>query len=273
MEDENDPICRHAGWLPPWLLLGPDKVQGRSLDILERASERAPAEEGDDLSKDSDFIATTASVDRYGDIVEVHTLRTGPFVRNPVVLSDHFERDVVGRARLRKVRDGNNTVQAVTTRVRWDDAPVNPRGMLIAHQHRNDFRRAVSIGFLPDETVSRADLPEDDPRAVRDPNVSRWTAGYLFRKAELVEISSVGVPANRDALQQGYNAAHAGTDEALDRYLRETLPRDVATHLRTALREPEVRTAILAVVYGDATEHSRRTGAAAPPTFRNPWEG
>jgi uncharacterized protein len=198
-----------------------------------------------------DFIASTGSIDRMGDVVEQSTWKLGGFRSNPVILADHRV-PVVGRAQ----RIGKTKTEAgafeLRMNVKFDEAEVNPVGRLLAHQHRNGFRRAVSVGFLPGEAKSRTELSPDDPLWVDPTKTSRWMAGYVFRHNELLEVSSVGVPANRDALQLSVHALQADTpDAAIERFVRGGSSRSVADQILDALKNAEVKRAILGLIYAE----------------------
>ncbi len=205
-----------------------------------------------------EFVASTGSVDRMGDVVEQSTWKLRSWRANPVILADH-RAPVVGRGAA-KVSRGEAEARLML-RVWWDEASLNPTGMLLAHQHRNGFRRAVSVGFLPGEAVNRQDLPDDDPRkAPKD--VPRWRAGYVYRHSELLEVSSVAVPANREALQLSLDAQRfADQEQAVERFLAASVSRSVASNVRDAVRsDPEVRRAVLGLIYSERATNSRGGG-------------
>lgn len=204
-----------------------------------------------------EFIASTGGVDRMGDVVEQSTWKLRAWRANPVILADHRV-PVVGRGAAKVARGEDPRLML---RVWWDEAEVNPVGRLLAHQHRNGFRRAVSVGFLPGEAVNRQDLPDDDPRkAPKD--VPRWRAGYIYRHSELLEVSSVAVPANREALQLSLDAQRfADHEQAVERFLAQSVSRNVAANVRDAVRsDPEVRRAVLGLIYSERAPTSRSGG-------------
>lgn len=210
----------------------------------------------DKPDKPTRFVASTATVDRMGDVVE-QRWQLANWKRNPVILADHDSRSVVGVG----AHDKTQKDQLVIS-VKWDDSPVNPLGALIAHQHRSGFRRAVSVGFVPGEAVSRADLPEGHP-AKMPSDSPRWSAGYLYRKPELLEVSSVAIPANPQALQLSAHAKAADTEEGqIRRLLSEGLEAKVREIVLDAVqRDRSVRNAVLALARGTVYDH------------RNPWAG
>lgn len=180
------------------------------------------------------FVASTDTIDRMGDIIEQSTWNTRRFKQNPVILSDHSGRDVVGRA----VKVGRTKNEAGKTELRveveWDDDERNPRGVLIAHQHRSGFRKAVSVGFIPGQSINRTELDPTDERWVNPKDVPSWRAGYVYRHPELLEISSVGVPANPDALE-----VPRGADDQIRKAVREVFASLISpTHRRREATNP-----------------------------------
>lgn len=219
--------------------------------------------DGEDAQGMSRFVASTGSVDRMGDVVE-QSWRLAHFRRNPVILHEHAA-PVVGRGSVKIDRDADALMLAVD----WDDSEANPVGRLVAHQHRSGFRNAVSVGFRPGKSVSRADLPEDHP-AHMGASVPKWEAGRLFRFNELLEVSSVAIPANAEALQvRQYAEAAEDPREAVARYLRESTPSYLRALLADFIREcPDALGVVRAIVLG--TPRSAAPGSTNPR--RMPWD-
>jgi phage head maturation protease len=198
----------------------------------------------------SAFVARTASVDRVGDSIDQGTWRLASYRANPVILYEHGD-PVIGRSRRVGVSTEGDAKQ-LRIEVQWDTDPSNPRGILAAHQHEAGFRRAVSVGFYPGKRVSRASLAPDHPLYVDPKAVPEWRAGSIYSYCELLEVSSVAVPANRDALQLSLSARQAAADGAdLVTVARTLLGQPpAALDLPTLLRDPAVRAEIRALVYG-----------------------
>jgi hypothetical protein len=149
------------------------------------------------------FVASTEDEDRHGDVVEQGTWRLANFRRNPVILHEHgggmcANTTVVGRgvARIVTSTKAEKPSKRLEIRVFWDDHPTNTLGQRLAHQHRDGFRHAGSVGFRPGKRLLRRDLPDDHPA-----KVGKDGHGSLFRHNELLEFSSVAIPANPQALQ------------------------------------------------------------------------
>jgi len=121
------------------------------------------------------FTASTATEDRDGDIVEPRGIDTTNFEQNPVILFAHDNRELpVGKG-------VNYGVQGreffVDVRFAETDKADDVYQLV-----RDGFLNAVSIGFIPKETVSREDAD-----------------GLRFEEVELLEVSVVPVPSNPDA--------------------------------------------------------------------------
>lgn len=193
----------------------------------------------------SRFVASTGAVDRMGDVVE-QSWRLANYRRNPVILAEHMV-PVVGRGTVRvdKERD------ALMLSVEWDEDADNPVGRLIASQHRRGFRSAVSVGFRAGKAIPRTKLPEDHPAKVAG-DVPEWQAGRMYRSNELLEVSSVAIPANAEALQLRAHAVEAEDPaEQVRRYLAEATPSALRSLLADYTRENPAALGVLrAIVLG-----------------------
>lgn len=214
------------------------------LDLIVRAGESA--EEGGRIT--TDFVASTASVDRMGDVVDQGTWRLAAWRKNPVILYEHAP-PVVGRGSA-KINRGEGRLEIGVT---WDVGDHNPIGTLAGMQHLNGFRSAGSVGFIPGKAISRADLPDDDPRRTGK-DVPRWRAGHVFSHNELLEFSSVAVPANAEAVHLSAHARDAeDPSEQIRRFVEESTAASVASAILDAVKADEqIRRAILALVWGDS---------------------
>lgn len=197
------------------------------------------------------FTASTADVDRMGDIVE-QDWRLRDYRRNPVILNNHNPREVVGMSLDSRVpKDTGN----LTIKVKWDVSDFNPMGQLIGHQHKNGFRNAGSVGFTPGKRTRRSKLPTDDPRYI-DPEKFAgysWEIGSVFSKNVLLEFSSASIPANAAALQLSLHANEGETEqERIARMINESVDRKLAAALLDiAKNNPEFRRAIIALTLAE----------------------
>lgn len=183
-----------------------------------------------------------------------------------VILYEHAV-PVVGRGVYGLRKDVSGRPDQLRVRIRFDTDPSNPLGILAEQQHRNGFRDSVSVGFIPGDVQSRKDLPTTDPLHV-GPSVDRYRAGYVYRNNELLETSTVGIPANRDAVQLSLHARESDDpDESVRRYVRGSLSRQVADLVLDAVRtDPKIRRAIQAAYLG--TPQAPPTPSTIPPRIR-----
>lgn len=225
-----------------------DKAGGGSLlDLLVKAGETTKADDGAITTR---FVASTADVDRMGDVVDQATWRLGAWRSNPVILYEHHYDPVVGRG-VGKVAEGE-AAKRLEIAVRWDTSELNPKGMLAAHQHQNGFRSAGSVGFRPGKVLSRTKLPKEDPRRVDPEKTSEWRAGYVFSHNELLEFSTVAVPANAAALQLSLYAREADDpSEQVRRFVAESTDAGIAEAIMRAVNSSaELRSVLQANAWG-----------------------
>jgi uncharacterized protein len=136
-----------------------------------------------------DFIASSETLDRYGEIIVASGWRLENFRRNPVFQNAHQYGDVLftlGRALLTEVRElGSPRRPVLFQRIEFA-VEANPMARIAYGLYRGKFLNAVSVGFIP----------------IRWENGSA-EAGYRrkYLEQELLEVSAVGIPANPEALQ------------------------------------------------------------------------
>lgn len=123
------------------------------------------------------FVASTPREDRDGDVIEPAGIKTGEFEANPVALWAHDNsQPPVGRVVNWEKRGDEFIVD-----IRFDKDDFSE---MIYRKVQSGSLNAVSIGFMPiDDQVER-----------------REEGGYRFRAVELLEVSVVPVPSNRDAV-------------------------------------------------------------------------
>lgn len=126
-------------------------------------------------------IASTATVDRSGDIVVAEGIKLDRFKQNPVVLWMHNHEKPIARAVEIGVKGGK--LEAV---VQFPPEGTSEKADEVYGLIKAGVVNATSIGFLPDEW-----MPMDPDRAY---GPRRYLA------CELLEFSFVSVPANPDAL-------------------------------------------------------------------------
>lgn len=154
------------------------------LFTVQRAAGAAP-----DLER-ATFVASTATSDRYGDVVDQASWKLDNYKSNPVIQVDHDYRAdaTVGRATSAEVRDG-----ALVIEVQWGKGA---RAQDVAEKVKDGLLSAVSVGFVPGRASRRNELPPEHPYYADGPY------GMAYFDNELLEVSVVAVPANAEALAQ-----------------------------------------------------------------------
>ena len=132
--------------------------------------------------KTVDFVVSTNAPDRMGDIIEQSGILLKNYRRNPVHLYAHDSRGLpIGKA-LKTVVSGDKLLQRIEyTPVTGFDLPQAVFELVEA-----DVLRGISIGFIPIEF-----------------SFIEGGAGRLFTRIELLETSTVPIPANPEALVTG----------------------------------------------------------------------
>lgn len=140
-----------------------------------------------EAAREVDFVASTDTIDSYGDSV-VQNWNLKRYKRNPVVLWSHSSCDVpIGQAVRVEVVNGQ-----LETTVRFASEKASPKAEQVWQGILEKTIRAVSVGFRPREI--RYERRDDVEVCVLDDN-------------ELWEISVVAIPANPDALAKQKAAA------------------------------------------------------------------
>ena len=140
------------------------------------------------------FVASSATPDRYGDIIDQKGWILKNYKKNPVVLLNHDSNQLpIGKGNV-YIRNDQLTID-----VEFDSE--DPRAKEVERKAKKGFMNAVSVGFRPLESKSRSELPSD--------NKYYGQRGMYSSKAELLEVSIVTIPANGEATmleQKFYNA-------------------------------------------------------------------
>lgn len=176
---------------------------------------RAEAQEGGLLR----FVASTAAVDSYQDIVE-QTWKLDRFRKNPVFLLQHDSWSVpIGRVETIGVEKvGGQEALVASVRFDLDD----PDAAAVAGKYARGFMHAVSVGFRPGKVTARSTLLEADPRYAK--------GGYILGDNELLELSAVTIPANPEAVAQR-SAGRAWTAEDIRALVRAELEAERKAHV------------------------------------------
>lgn len=133
-------------------------------------------------------VASTAAVDRQGDVIDQGGWELGNFLKNPVMLWAH------NYSALPVAKVLNLAINTLGLVAEYEFAPAegNPMAQQIKALVDGGFINAVSVGFIPKER-----------------------SGNTITKSELLEISFVPVPANQEALVLAAKAlTDSGTPES-----------------------------------------------------------
>jgi phage head maturation protease len=143
-----------------------------------------------------DFIASTATLDRYHEIIEPAGWRLDSYRRNPVFQNAHNYGDIVftlGKALVTEVRAVGDR-QALCQRIQFA-TEVSPVARIAYGLYKGGFLNAVSVGFIP--------LRWEDPPPPGGSGAASGTPRRRYLEQELLEVSAVAIPANPDALALG----------------------------------------------------------------------
>ena len=211
-------LCAHPGVDP--------KVVQLSNQVREAAQMKLSATKAADDGRSYVFTISTANVDRMGDTIAVTGWRTANYLRNPVVLWGHD-------AMLLPVGKGGVWIEGSALKGRVTFAPTDA-GREVREPVKGCFLKATSVGFRPLKWQFSKDPARKDHM------------GIDFIEQELLEFSSVTVPANAEA-----TLAPGQTGKAMT-------PFEWQQHQREHTRAARQRT--LDLLSLKAARHDRSTG-------------
>jgi HK97 family phage prohead protease len=159
------------------------KIKGSQSVV--RKEYTAPVQIGGD--RQVKFIFSTEAVDRDFDVIKQTGIDTTYYLTNPVIFFNHDHELPIGKCVSIGIENGN--LAGVVEFVPADNPAIGAKSEGIYQLCRDGFLNTTSIGFIP-ITIER---PED-ARNLAD--------GVDVITCEIVEISIVGIPANREALIQ-----------------------------------------------------------------------
>jgi HK97 family phage prohead protease len=157
------------------------------------------------------FVASSATPDRYGDIIDVKGWVLDNYKRNNVILLNHDSNQL-------PIARGNVYVRNDKLIVDVEFDSEDERAKEVERKVKAGFMNAVSVGFRPLESKSRSELPED--------NKYYGQRGMYYSKAELLEVSIVTIPANGEATmleQKFYNAMKEEILREVKEVMQDTL--------------------------------------------------
>ncbi len=145
----------------------------------------AAGREGAGDSSAMTFVVSSEEVDRHGDVVAAQGWHLTAYRQNPVFLWAHdYTRPVIGRARSLWVEPGQLLAG-------MEFAPTD-FAREVAALYRSGYQQGVSVGFKPLRYEER-----------RQEGTGAFL-GLRFLEQELLEVSAVPVPANRQALRRAW---------------------------------------------------------------------
>lgn len=167
-------------------------VPGEGMALQQVQDERATWAAGglpETIGKDAGgpgamtFVISSEEVDRHGDVVSAAGWQLAAYRQNPVFLWAHdYTRPVIGRAAAVWPEPG-------LLLARMEFAPTDFAAE-VAALYRNGYQQGVSVGFKP---LRYAERRQETTGAF---------LGIRFLEQELLEVSAVPVPANRQALRR-----------------------------------------------------------------------
>ena len=124
---------------------------------------------------------TTPTPDRSQDVVEPKGMNSDNFMKNPIVLFAHNygELPIAKCTNLKIMDDG------VMATVQFPEKGMYPKADTVYEMYKGGYLNAWSVGFMP---------------SGEDAYMENEQGGYTFKSWELLEFSSVPVPANAEAL-------------------------------------------------------------------------
>ncbi len=212
-------------------------------------------------------LVSTPNIDRYGEIVDREAFRESlpMFMRNPVLVAGHRY----------SPEDGSCPVIG-----KWISMAITKEGLIGTCEFMRDDElaeswwkrfvqkciRAFSVGFIAQASEFRTfKMPDGSTKALR-----------VFTKAELLEVSAVTIPANRESLVIGASAnarrsadgdddaaRDAGTHGKLSNRQLSIIARQLGEPLRQMLREE----------LGDIISDVVNTTLAVQGERRGIWDG
>ena len=165
------PLLRKRG-------MGP--AAGRQMAVEDGSTAGGMGKDGDGGAAMT-FVISDEEVDRHGDVVVAQGWRVQAYLSNPVLLWAHnYGLPAIGKAAAVWAEPGQLLA-------RMEFAPT-AFAQEVAALYRSGYQQGVSVGFKPLRYEERRD------------GVTGAFLGVRFLEQELIEVSAVPVPANRNAL-------------------------------------------------------------------------
>lgn len=175
--------------------------------------------------KDRSFLAVGSqeSPDRFRDIIEVDGWELKNYRKNPVVLFAHnYSKPPIGRS-LEEFSDVKKNVKRLMIRPQFHSLDEEAR--LLYSLYKEKYLKGFSVGFLPKKSE---EIKQDDKK--KDDEQHFFHRPTLFKKQELLENSSVPLPAHPDALSEIKSLVKKGSLYIPARYLQEKQTSEVENY-------------------------------------------
>lgn len=137
-----------------------------------------------------DFVVSTSSVDRDGDIIDVRGWKLDDYRKNPVVLWGHNSREPA----VAKASEIGVIGDQLVARAQFPTREESPKSHELFNLYAGGYMKAVSAGFT---ILSASDILDDETGRFR---------GLHSHEHDLWEFSLVTIPSNRDALVRAKGA-------------------------------------------------------------------
>jgi len=138
-------------------------------------------------------MASTNTVDREGDLILSSAFDVSAYMKNPVILANHTYHTANGNSPvIGKALEVRSTDEGLEFTMQFAQTELADEYFEL---YKDGFMKAFSVGFIPIKYVA----PDEEIKA------KYKDARRVFTKVELLEISCVAVPANREALVKAAN--------------------------------------------------------------------
>lgn len=175
----------------------------------------------DEENRTVDFVFSDDSIDRYGEVVDQSSWDTKHYEANPVFLWGHDPSQMEniigtgGNLQLNVPNDAGGHQSILTAQ--FADEETNPKGDLAFRMVKSGLLRTVSAGFIPHSLEWDDDTP-------------------ILKDNELLEVSLVGIPANRNAVALAFKSGEMKQKDA--EYLAKSM-REGADAIEAELKSAE----------------------------------
>jgi len=196
------------------------------------------------------FVGSSETPDRHGDIVKSDDWNLSAYEKNPVFLWGHDHSGLpIGRAENVSV---NTEEKRLEFKIKFA-VEEYPFAKTVYKLYKGGFLNATSVGFIPKDV----DYDEDKD-------------AFILSNNELLELSAVTVPANPDALQMGFKKGlldkedlngmrKQGMMEAIEKSMDKQEVEDFEKTVEEEVETTEEKDEVVDTTTGDETEKEETT--------------